>query len=186
MRPHLAFALLAFSTCAGAAEVPKVRFVLGPALPKGGEIILVSAGKPGPTAKGFEAALRSKEFGEELELPGAGPYDAYFAPKGGQPVLALAGWKAEAELKLSAHLGTVLVRGDDLPRVGAVVLTLPGDAGPGEKGHAAIQSAGDYKGDLVVPPGFYAVWIVPVSGAKAQRVADKIRVLAGRETQVPE
>jgi hypothetical protein len=33
---------------------------------------------------------------------------------------------------------------------------------------------------MAVPPGDYAVWVVPESGARARRVVDKIRVLAGK------
>jgi hypothetical protein len=80
----------------------------------------------------------------------------------------------------------VFVRSDDLPRADSVVVTATDDPGPGEKGHVALQKAGDYKEDMVVPAGTYAVWVVPFNGAKAQRIADNVRVLAGREAKVPE
>ena len=100
--------------------------------------------------------------------------------------MAVAGWKPAKELKLSSRLGAVCVRGDDFPRASAIVLTLQDDPGPNAKGHAPIQTVADYKEDLVVPDGFYAVWIVPENGAKARKIEDKIRVYAGRQTVVPE
>ena len=181
--------ILAFFTCSmpiPAVESFKVTFAPSPALPKGGEVALVPAGKPGPDAKEFRPSLQSKTFDRELDLVINGPFDVYFTPKGGRAVLAVAGWKPAKELKLSSHLGTVCVRGDDLPRASALVLTLQDDPGPGEKGHALIQTAADYKEDLVVPDGFYAVWIVPDNGAKARKIEAKIRVYAGRQTVVPE
>ncbi len=181
--------LLAFFACLmaiPAAESSKVTFVVNPALPKEGEVALVPAGAPGPGAKEFRPTLQSKTFDRELDFEGAGPFDVYFTPKGGQAVLAIAGWKPAKELKLSSRLGTVSVRGDDLPRVSAIALTFQDDPGPGAKGHVPIQTVADYKEDLVVPDGSYAVWIVPDNGAKARKIEDKIRVYAGRQTIVPE
>jgi len=189
MRALLTVALFAVASVGSAAEAIRVTITPGAVLPKGGEIALVPAGKPGPAAKGFNAVLQTKEFGKELEVSGAGPFDVYYTPKGGKPVLAVAGWKVAKrsnELKPGSHLGTVYVRGDDLPRAGGLVVTTTGDPGPGEKGHAAIQTVSDYKEDLVVPAGFYSVWLISANGAKAQRIADRVRVLAGRQTVVPE
>ena len=47
-----------------------------------------------------------------------------------------------------------------------------------------MQEAADYRVDMCVPPGAYAVWVVPANGAKAQRVVDNARVQAGRSTRV--
>ncbi len=188
MRTLFVFAILLVCSSAGAAEGSKVT-ITGAGLPKGGEVTLVSAAKPGPAEKGFQAVLQTKEFDKEHDVARAGPFDAYYTPKGGKPVLAVAGWKAAEganDLKLGSHLGTVFVRGDDFPRAKSVVITATDDPGPSEKGHAAVQAVPDYKEDLVVPAGFYAVWVVPDNGARAVKVADKIRVLAGRQTVVPE
>ena len=62
----------------------------------------------------------------------------------------------------------------------------PRDPGPGEKGHTAIQTASDYRVEMAVPAGTYAVWVVPANGAKAQRVDDSVRVQAGRSVKVGE
>ena len=186
MRTAFLLVCLSCSIPSYATESTKVVFASSPALPKGGEVALVPAGKPGPGGKEFQPTLQSKMFDRELDLAGAGPFDVYFTPKGGRAVLAIAGWKPAKELKLSSRLGTVFVRGDDFPRASAIVLTLQDDPGPGEKGHAPIQIVADYKEDLVVPDGFYAVWIIPDNGAKARKIEDKIRVYAGRQTVVPE
>ena len=190
MRLPLAIAILTFAPLAPAADDIRVTIASGPVLPKGGEAVLVSAGTtPSPTGKDFQAVLRTKEFGKELEIAGVGPFDVYYTPKGGRPVLAFAGWKlvkGANELKLGSHLGTVFVRGDDLPRSGGLAITATDDPGPGAKGHVPVQSVQDYKEDIVVPAGFYSVWLISANGAKAQRIADKVRVLAGRQTVVPE
>ncbi len=76
------------------------------------------------------------------------------------------------------------VFGDNLPRADKVVITDTRDPGPGEKGHVAVQVASDYRTDMAVPPGTYAVWVVPANGAKAQKVEDNVRVQAGRSVKV--
>lgn len=189
MRRFAVFAALVATGSALAIEPPMVVFATGKAIPKGGTAVVVLAGKPGPGQKNHEAVATVTDFAVVTRLPHAGPFDLYFTPKGGLPVMVVAKWKAEGgkqTVTLGDHLGMVFVRSDDLPRADAVVVTATTDPGPGEKGHVAIQKAGDYKEDMVVPAGTYAVWVVPFNGAKAQRVADNVRVLAGREAKVPE
>jgi hypothetical protein len=185
---RLALASFLFAvTSVIAADPPRITFATGRAIPKGGRVAVVEAGKPGPGRKEYKPIASVTDFTVASELPNAGPFDVSFTPKGGLPVMVLAKWSAKPgtqTVSLSDHLGTVFVRGDDLPRANAVVVTATTDSGPGEKGHVAVQQAGDYKKDMVVPPGTYAVWVVPFNGAKAQRIADNIRVLAGRETKV--
>jgi hypothetical protein len=121
-------------------------------------------------------------------LPADGPFEVWVKPKGGVEVKALGKLTVAAgkvyELKLGDVLGTVEVFGDNFPRAEKVVLTDPRDPGPGEKGHAAVQTAADYRTAMAVPPGNYAVWVVPANGAKPRRVADEVRVLAGRNVRV--
>lgn len=123
-----------------------------------------------------------------LSLPSDGPYEVWVKPKGGIAVRAAAGLKLKAgathDLKLGEVFGTIEVFGDDLPRADKVVITDVRDPGPGEKGHVAVQTAGDYRTDMLVPAGTYAVWVVPANGARAQRVEDNVRVQAGRSTRV--
>jgi hypothetical protein len=128
------------------------------------------------------------KFDKPLMLSGEGPFEVMVKPKGGIPVLAVEKLKVKAgesyELKTGDVLGAVEVFGDNFPRADKVVLTDVKDPGPGEKGHVAIQSASDYRVDMLAPPGMYAVWVVPANGAKAQRVVDNVRVQAGRNVRV--
>jgi hypothetical protein len=123
-----------------------------------------------------------------LELRDAGPFEVWVQPKGGLAVKAADKLTLKAgepsELKLGDALGVVQVFGDNFPRAEKVVLTDPRDPGPGAKGHVAIQSAKDYRVEMLVPAGSYAVWVVPANGAKAQRVEDNVRVQVGRTVRV--
>jgi hypothetical protein len=90
------------------------------------------------------------------------------------------------QIKIAELIGLVNVRGDDLPRATKVILTDPRDPGPGEKDHVPVQDAEDYKIDMPVKPGTYTVWVVPANGARPQKVAERVKVQAGKVTTVPE
>jgi len=144
----------------------------------------IKAGKERP-----KPLLAATKFGDPLILPGAGPFDIYAKPKGGIPVLVAEKVTVTPgrphELKLGDLLGTVEVfQKDDSPRAEKVVVTATDDPGPDEKGHVAVQVGSDYRVEMPVPEGFYAVWVVPANGARAQRVADRVRVLTGRSVRV--
>src|SRR5205823_4911103 len=113
------------------------------------------------------------KFGEGTALTAEGPFDVYARPKGGREVRVAAKLEVKPnvtrELKLGDLLGSVTAFGDNLPRAEKVVLTAPDDPGPGEKGHAAVQEAAEYRVEMVVPAGLYAVWVVPANGARAQK-----------------
>ena len=123
-----------------------------------------------------------------LVLPNDGPFEVWVKPKNGIAVKVADKLMVKTGqthgLKLGSVLGTVEVFGDDFPRAEKVVITELRDPGPGEKGHVAIQVAKDYRVEMCVPPGMYAVWVVPANGAKAQRVEDNVRVQAGRSVRV--
>lgn len=123
-----------------------------------------------------------------LSLPSDGPFEVWVKPKGGIAVRAADGLKLAAgkthDLKLDEVFGVVEVFGDNFPRADKVVITDVRDPGPGEKGHVAIQTASDYRTEMLVPTGTYAVWVVPANGAKAQRIEDSVRVRAGRSARV--
>lgn len=134
-----------------------------------------------------EAVAEAAKFDKPLAVPDDGPFDVFVKPKGGTAVRAAEKLTVTAggthDLKLGELLGAVEVVGDDLPRADKVVVTDERDPGPGEKGHVAIQTATDYRVEMVVPPGFYTVWVVPANGAKAQRVVDRVRVQAGKSVR---
>jgi hypothetical protein len=125
---------------------------------------------------------------QPLALPADGPFAVWVKPKDGIAVKALDKLTVKAgqthDLKLGDVLGAVEVFGDNFPRADKVVITDPSDPGPGEKGHVAVQVASDYRVEMLVPVGTYAVWVVPANGAKAQRVEDNVRVPAGRSVRV--
>lgn len=133
-------------------------------------------------------AAELTKFDKAATLPNDGPFEVFVKPKGGIAVRVLEKLTVKAgevhELKTGDVLGSVEVFGDNFPRADKVVLTDVKDPGPGEKGHVAIQTAGDYRVDMLVPPGTYAVWVVPTNGTRAQRVEDNVRVLAGRSVRV--
>lgn len=126
-------------------------------------------------------------FDKTLSLPNDGPFEVYAKPKDGLAVKVVEKLTVKPgqthEIKLGDLLGSVEVFGDNFPRADKLVLTDERDPGPGEKGHLAIQSAKDYRIEMAAPPGFYAIWLVPANGARAQRIADRVRVQAGRTTR---
>lgn len=125
---------------------------------------------------------------QALPLPSEGPFEIWVKPKDGIAVRAAekvtVGAGKTHDLKLGDVLGVVEVFGDNFPRADKVVITDTRDPGPGEKGHVAVQTASDYRVEMLVPPGTYAVWVVPANGAKAQRVEDNVRVQVGRSVRV--
>jgi hypothetical protein len=135
-----------------------------------------------------ESIVEVTKFDKPVTLPGDGPFAVLVKPKGGVAVRVMEKLTvkpgATHELKLGDLLGAVEVFGDDLPRAEKIVVTSVKDAGPGEKGHAAVQVATEYRAAMLVPPGTYAVWVVPANGARPQRVADNVRVQAGRSVRV--
>ncbi len=135
-----------------------------------------------------EAAGELTQFDQPLLLAGDGPFEIAAKPKGGIPIAIADKVTVKSgqthELKLNELIGLVEVFGDQFPRADKIVLTDQRDPGPGEKGHVPVQTAADYRVEMAAPPGFYAVWVVPANGARAQRVADRVRVQAGKTVRV--
>ena len=178
--------LLAATLLAAADDDRRLMVVPSKSLPA---IEAVSVYKAG--AKKDKPLVSVSKFADPAVLPGEGPFDVYVKPKGGIEVLAVGKLTVKPgqthELKLGELLGTLDVfPKDDFPKVGKLVATAPDDPGPDEKGHVAVQTAGDFRDEMPVPEGFYAVWLVPTNGARATRIADRVRVLPGRSTRVGE
>lgn len=135
-----------------------------------------------------EAVAELTKFDKSATLPNEGPFEVMVKPKGGITVRAVEKLIVKSgethELKTADVLGAIEVFGDNFPRADKLVITDVKDPGPGEKGHVAVQTATDYRIDMLVPPGTYAVWVLPANGAKAQRVADNVRVQTGRSVRV--
>jgi len=181
-------ALLVFASTSFADEKRALTVTTSKALPK---IESVSVYKAGARISGKEKAkpVLTAKFGEAIALPDDGPFDVYVKPKGQENVLAAAKLSVKAEksheLKLGELFGTVQVfQNDNSPRLGTIVITSQDDPGPDEKGHVAVQVGTEYREELVVPDGVYAVWLVSGNGARGQRIADRVRVLAGRTVRV--
>src|SRR5262245_6178883 len=152
-------------------------------LPPVKAVVITQAGAPGPGATKHQPRASVAELKDEAKLSAEGPFDVWFVPKDGKPVKALANFKANegtTEVKLNDHLGVIRFDGDDQPR-GTLLVTAYDDPGPELKGHVVVQTAGDTRRvEMAVPPGDYAVWVVPDSGARARKVVDKVRVHAGK------
>ncbi|MBY0515003.1 MAG: hypothetical protein K2P78_14015 [Gemmataceae bacterium] len=158
------------------------------ALPKFDRVLVYEAGAVTP-GKPVPKPVADGKFGEAIPLPGDGPFDVYIRPKGQLDVPVARKVTVGAGKMLTFDpaetLGTLQVfQTDDSPRLGKIVLTDPLDPGPDEKGHVPVQAGTEYREELAVPDGFYAVWVVPGNGARAQRIAERVRVLAGKNVRV--
>ena len=187
-RVRILFASLVWLACAGAALADDTRQLK--VHPQRGlpavERVTVYQTKDGKR----ESVSELTKLDTPLTLPADGPFAVWVKPKNGMAVRVLDKLTVEAgqthDLKLGDVLGTIEVFGDNFPRAEKIVITDPRDPGPGEKGHVAVQVASDYRVEMLVPVGTYAVWVVPANGAKAQRVKDNVRVQAGRGVRVGE
>ena len=183
-------ALFTFATASSADEKRMLTITTSKALPKFDTVLVYKAGAAISGKEKVKPVLTAK-FGEAIALPDDGPFDVYVKPKGQENVLAAAKLGVKAgkshEVKLGELFGAVQVfQNDDSPRLGKIVITSQDDPGPDEKGHVAVQTGTEYREELVVPDGVYAVWLVSGNGARGQRIADRIRVLAGRTVRVGE
>ena len=182
MRTALIFTVLGAAAALGADGERLLNLTPHRGLPPA-ESVIVYHSRDGKREKLSEGRAE-----KPLALPAGGPFEVWVKPKGGVAVKVLDKLTVNSgqthELKLGDLVGAVEVFGDNFPRADRIVLTDPRDPGPGEKGHAAIQTASDYRREMAVPPGMYAVWVVPANGAKPQRVVDNVRVQAGRTVRV--
>jgi hypothetical protein len=158
------------------------------ALPAMKSLIVVKAGEPGPGNAKHRPVAEIAKYKELLKVPDGGPVDVYWQGKNGLAVRALSAVKLKEgevkEIKISDLVGVVNFRGDNQPRAALVTIAPQDDPGPDEKGHLAIQTAKDYRQDLVVPEGFYSLWITPESGARPRKIVDRFRVQAGKSVQL--
>ncbi len=140
------------------------------------------------TKDGKKKAHTVTAFGKPNVIKGEGPFEVFMKPKGGIPVRVAEKLNIKSgevhKFEIGDLLGSVEVFGDKFPRADKIVLTDLKDDGPGEKGHVALQVAKEYRVEMAVPPGQYAVWVVSDNGAKPQKVVENVRVQAGRSTRV--
>lgn len=170
---------------AAAGDESRLKIVTSKSLPRIESVAVYKSGD----AKTAKPVASITSFTEAAALPGTGPYDLYAKPKGGLPVAVTTKLEVKPaevhELKLADRLGTIAVfQNDNSPRADRIIVTATDDPGPDEKGHVPVQVGSAYRDEMLVSPGFYSVWVVPANGARAQRVADRVRVLAGRNVRV--
>ena len=184
---RLAIAALIFTAVpvANAGDDPRLKIVTSKALPRIESVAVYKSGG----ARTAKPVFTISSFNEAAELPTAGPYDIYAKPKGGLSVAVATKLEVKSgqvhELKVADRLGTIAVfQKDGSPRTEKIIVTATDDPGPDEKGHVPVQVGSAYRDEMLVPEGYYAVWVVPANGARAQRIADRVRVLAGRNVRV--
>jgi hypothetical protein len=180
--------LIIVGSCAAAADAGLRFTTIGNYLPTMKAIVVVKAGEPGPGVAKHKAVAETAKYKETVNVPGEGPYDVYWLGKNGIAVRVVAAIKVKVgevlEVKIGDHVGIVNFRGDNQPRVALVTIAPQDDPGPDEKGHRAIQTAKDYREDMVVPDGYYSLWITPENGARPRKVNDRFRVQAGKTVQL--
>ncbi len=127
-------------------------------------------------------------YDKKVKIANNCPINIWWFPKEGLPVLIRENFPIaklkKLEIVLDEFLGLVEVDGRNQPRCSRIVLTETDDPGPDEKNHVPQQTAKDYRELIAVREGFYAVWIIPDNGSRAQKIADRIRVQSGKKTTV--
>jgi hypothetical protein len=186
---RIAFAFVLLSSIA-TADDRSIQVIPSKSLPQIESVSIYRSAdlKPGQARPKPLASAKEPKDATTLAVPSEA-VTVFVKPKGGidVPVADKLTVKAGAVhvLKLGDLLGVVDVfQKDGFPKIDRIVLTAPDDPGPDEKGHVAIQSAADYRDEMLVPEGFYAVWLVPANGARAQRIEDRIRVLPGKIVRI--
>jgi hypothetical protein len=132
---------------------------------------------------------RIDKYGQSLRIPPSvkvEKFDVWWVPEKGRAVRMkkdLVLEEASAIIKPEAELGLVRVSGKSLPAASVVLLTPVGTASFATRAQA-IQSASGFGKDMVVPPGDYDLWIEPADGGRSERVAEGLKVEAGKATVV--
>src|SRR5438477_256921 len=103
----------------------------------------------------------------------------------------------ESPMRIPMVLGTIVflsvaIHATDEDRTLKVIVpkTLPAFESISIYSSAGIQAGtpeqvgSDYRVEMPAPEGFYAVWLVPANGARAQRIEDRIRVLPGKIVRI--
>ena len=154
-------------------------------------LLSLAASLPAAEREAFVRIVPDRLIAPEVKQIAVEPgtaIDLWLVPKVGDPLRIASSLKVEAgktaDVKLSDTFGILTVRGDGLPRLGKIVVTSENDPGPDEKGHLRVQFAEDYRTEMILPAGTYRIWIVPHNGARATKIEDAVRILAGRTATV--
>jgi len=183
---EIAFAIAAFLFVAEPLAPREVKFTLpddaGFPMPK--RLVLVKAGSPGPGQAKHQPALEITTLGKPVKLPGAGPYDVWWAPNhDGMSTRILAGEtfkEGVRDIALLEIVGGVRIRGDNRARPQLLAVTEPNAPGPDDEGFAPLATCKEFKTEMIVPAGSYALWFRGGNSAKAVKLESKLKVLSGK------
>jgi hypothetical protein len=157
----------------------------GRLLPKPEAVVVVKSGEPGPGQAKHQAVASINDLKMNFKLAD-GVYDFWWKPKGGKPMKfatkVTVDEKGPKSVDATKTLGVIELRGDNQPRADLITLTVVKEPGPDEKGHVAIQTAKDYREEMVAPDGFYDVWVTPTNGARPRLIAERVKIQAGKTT----
>jgi hypothetical protein len=187
----IAMLLAAMSPTVGTNDESSVRILDSKSLPVFESVSIYRARDfvPGKS-KPLSEAKFDKDRAKALTVPlGSEAVHIYAKPKDGIAVLIGERFTPKpgtsTELKLDSVLGVLDVfQMDGFQKVDRIVVTSPDDPGPDEEGHVPVQIGSDYRVEMSVPDGFYAVWLVPANGVRSIRIEDRVRVLPGKIVRV--
>jgi Mg-chelatase subunit ChlD len=140
-------------------------------------------------ALGVQNVGRATAYGQVVRIAPserAECFDVWWSPAKGRSVRmakALPMTEPSTEIQPADYLGLVRVTGTNLPRSEAIMLTPPGTESFAVRA-SSIQSIDRYGKDMALPPGFYDLWIEPAVGGRAERVVEKLEVVAGKVTVI--
>jgi hypothetical protein len=185
-----ALALSAFLLAADPKAGPEVKFTLpndaGFPVPK--KLVFVKTGAPGPGQAKHQELLGISTLGKPVKLPEAGPFDVWWVPQhDGMATKILTGESfkpGQREIALLEIVGGVRVRGDSRARPQLLALTEPNAPGPDDEGFAPVATCKDFKTEMIIPAGFYALWFRGGNSARAEKLESKLKVLSGKVIEV--
>jgi hypothetical protein len=153
------------------------------------KLVVVKAGTSGPGQPKYKSVAEATEMGKSIKLPDAGPYDIWWVPKHdgmATRILTSESFKDKSlrEINLLEYIGGVRIRGDNRARAQLIALTEPNAQGPDDEGYAPLATCTEFKTEMIVPTGFYALWFRGGNAAKATKVDNRLKVLAGKVIDV--
>jgi hypothetical protein len=169
---------------------PEVKFMLpqDAGFPEPKKLVFVKAGAPGPGQMKHQAILEITALGKAAKLPDAGPFDVWWFPHHdgmATKIMAAESFKVGLrEIALLEIVGGVRVRGDNRARPQLMALTEPNAPGPDDEVYAPLATCKEFKSEMIVPAGFYALWFRGGNSARAEKLESKLKVLAGKIVEV--
>jgi hypothetical protein len=189
MFPVIALSVLMFT--AEPMDQREVKFTLpaDSSFPAPKKLVLVKTGSPGPGQPKHLPVAEMTETGKSVKLPNAGPFDVWWVPAhNGMATLILSAAsfkeKVASEIALLDHVGGVRLRGDKFARAQLIAMTEPNAPGPDDDGYKPLATCPEFKQEMIIPAGFYALWFRGGNSARAVKLESKLKVLAGKIVEV--